>query len=97
MIVKLGEHNELACEDLILSIHTDFSVEYVLCGLARNAKNLDFPQSNCIVAWDRLVHKYVHQSDLSLLKLKSEFHNFKLESAEKDSNEWIVNLEGPRN
>ena len=31
---------------------------------------------------------------LSLLKMKTKFHNSKLESMEKDPNEWILNLEG---
>ena len=43
--------------------------------------------------WNRLVSKYAPHTASSLLKLNSEFHNSKLESIEKDPNEWILNLE----
>ena len=44
-----------------------------------------------------LVSKYILHTALSLLKLKSEFNNSKLESIKKDPDEWILNLEGLRN
>ena len=44
-IIKLGELNELACEDLILSTNTRFSVGKVAFGLVKNAKSEDFPSS----------------------------------------------------
>ena len=54
-------------------------------GLVRNEKSADF--------LDRLLCKYAPQTALSLLKLRSEVHNSKLESIEKDPDEWILNLE----
>ena len=63
-------------------------------GLVRNAKKVEFPKGNGKIAWDRLVSKYVQHTALSLLKLKSEFHNGKLELMENDPDEWILNLEG---
>ena len=45
-ILKLGEFNELAYEDLILSINTNFSVEKLTQGLVRNAKSL-FLEGSC--------------------------------------------------
>ena len=59
----------------------------------KNTKSADFPQRNCKIAWDRLVSKYAPHTALLLLKLKSEFRNSKLESVEKDPDEWILNLE----
>ena len=56
----------------------------------KNAKSEDFLEGSCNIAWDRLVSKYASAS--SLLKLKSEFHNSKLESMEKDPDEWIFHL-----
>ena len=56
-IVKLGELNELAYEDLILSINTSYSVGKVAFRLVKNAKSEDFLEGNCKVAWDRLVSK----------------------------------------
>ena len=43
-----------------------------------------------------LVSKYTPHTSSSLLKLKSKFHNRKLELIKKDPNEWISNLEGVR-
>ena len=50
-------------------------------------------KGNCKVAWDRLVNKYHLHTATSLSKLKSEFHNSKLESMEKDPDQWITLLE----
>ena len=51
--------------------------------LARNVKSADFPKRNCKIVWYRLVRKYALHTASSLLKLKSKFHNSKLESMEK--------------
>ena len=93
-IVKLGELNELAYEDLILSINTSSSVGKVVSGLVKNAKSDDFLEGNCKAAWDRLVSKYALHTASSLLKLKSKLHNSKLEYVDKDHNKWISHLEG---
>ena len=93
-IVKLGELNELAYEDLILLINTSSSVGKVAFGLVKNVKSKDFLDGNCKVAWDRLVSKYAPHTASSLLKLKSKFHNSRLESIDKDPDEWISHLEG---
>ena len=93
-IVKLGELNELAYKNLILSINTSSSVGKVAFGLVKNANSEDFPEGNCKVVWDRLVSKYALHTASPLLKLKSEFHNSRLESIDKDPNEWISHLEG---
>ena len=68
--VKLGELNELAYEDLILSINTISSVRKIAFHLVRNAKSLEFPKGNSKVAWDRLVSKYALYTASSMLKLK---------------------------
>ena len=94
-IVKLGELNKLAYEDLIL-INTSSSIGKVAFGLVKYAKSEDFLEGNCKVAWDRLVSEYTLHTVLSLLKLKSEFHNNKLESIDKDHDKWISLLEGLR-
>ena len=93
-VIRLCELNELAYEDLILSINICFSVGIVAFGLVKNVKSEDFPEGNCKVAWDRLVSKYAPHTASSLLKLKSEFHNSKLDSIDKDPDEWISHLEG---
>ena len=91
-VVKLSKLNEWAYEDLILSIDTNLSVRKVAFGLARNAKRLKFSKENCKIAWDRLVNKYALHTASSLMILKSEFYNSKLESIEQDLHDWISNL-----
>ena len=93
-IVRIGELNLLAYGDLILSINTSFSVGKVALDLIKNMKSADFPEGNCKVTWDRLVSKYALHTASSLLKFKSKFYNSKLDSTEKDPDEWISNLEG---
>ena len=65
-------------------------------GLVRNAKGADFSERNCKITWDMLVSKYALHTASSLLNFKSEFHDRKLESIEKNPDEWISNLEGLR-
>ena len=93
-IVKLGDLNELAYEDLIVSINTSSSIKKVAFGLVKNGKSAYFPKGSCKIEWDRLVSKYAPHAALSLLKLKCKFHKSKLELMEKNSNQWISNLEG---
>ena len=75
-------------------IDTGSSVGKVAFGLVKNMKSADFPKGNCKIAWDRLVSKYALHTALSLLKLKSVFHNSKLKLMEKGPDDWISNLEG---
>ena len=93
-IVKLGEVNELANEDLILLINTSSSVGKGAFGLIKYAKSEDFLEENCKVALDRLVSKYALHTASSLCNLKSELHNSKLELIDKDPDKWISHLEG---
>ena len=95
-VIKLGELNKLAHEDLILSIITSSTMGKVAFGLVTNEKSMDFPKGNCKIAYDKLVSKYTPHIALSLLKLKSEFYNNKLELIEKDPVKWISSLEGLR-
>ena len=85
-ILKLGELNELAYEDSILLIKASSSVGKVAFDLVKNAKSRDFSEGNCKIMWDRLVSNYVLHTASSILTLKSEFFNRKLESMEKDNN-----------
>ena len=86
MIVKTGELNKLAYEDLILLINTTTSACKVAFGLVKNAKSEDFLEGICKVASNMLVSKYALHTASSLKKLKSVFHNSKLESVNKDPN-----------
>ena len=65
----------------------------MLFGLVKNAKSAHFLKGNFKIAWDKLVIKYAPHAASFLLKFKSEFYNSKLESMEKDPDEWILHLE----
>ena len=95
-IIKLGELNELAHEDFIPSLNTSSSAVKAAFRLVTNTNSEDFPEQNCKVAWERLVSKYALHMASSLLKLKSEFHNSKLELIDKDPEKAISHLEGLR-
>ena len=80
----------------MLSINTSSSVSRFALGLFKNAKMEDFLEGYCKVAWDMLVSKYALHTAMSLVKLKSKFHNSKCESINKNPNNWISHLEGLR-
>ena len=96
-IVKLGELNKLALQDLILLINTSSFDGKVEFKLVKNAKSVDFLEENCKVVWNFLVSKYALHTASSLIKLKSEFHNSKLELIDMDLDKWISHLVGLRN
>ena len=48
------------------------------------------------MAWDSLVDKYAPKTAPSYVKLKKQFTNSKLESAEDDPDVWIMDLESLR-
>ena len=90
--MKLGELNELAYEDVSLSVNTSFSVGKMAFGFVRNAKSADFPEGYCKIELNRLVSKDAPHTASSLLKLKSEFCNSKSESIKKDQDDGISTL-----
>jgi len=96
-IVKLGDANEEAFEDVILSINHTTKQGKVAFSLVKNCKTSDYPEGNCKLAWDRLVAKYAPKTAPSLLKLKKQFANSKLGDAETHPDEWITELESLRN
>ena len=96
-IVKLGDANEEAFEDVILSINHTTKQGKVAFSLVKNCKTSDYPEGNCKLAWDRLVAKYAPKTAPSLLKLKKQFANSKLGDAEMHPDEWITELESLRN
>ena len=95
-ILKLGELNELAYEDIVLSINHTTSSGKVAFSLIKNCKSDDFPEGNCKLAWERLVKKYEPHTAPKLLKLKKEFTNKRVEDVSQDLDEWITELESLR-
>lgn len=95
-IIKLGELNELAYEDIVLSINHTSSAGKVAFSLIKNCKSDEFPEGNCRMAWERLVKKYEPHTAPKLLKLKKELMNMRLDDVSKDPDEWITDLENIR-
>ena len=50
-VIKLGDLNKLAGEDLIFSINTGSAVGKVAFGLVQGAKSLEFSMHNCKLTW----------------------------------------------
>ena len=73
---EFGESNELAYEDLMFP---QFIGEKGSIWTGKNAKSTEFPEGNCKIASDRIVIKYAQHVTSSILNLKSEFHNSKLD------------------
>jgi len=96
-VVKVGELNEFAYEDLILSINGNLTSGKVAFNLVKNCKSESYPEGNCKLAWDRLTNKYAPKTAPSYIKLKKDFTNSRLDSAEEDPDEWLTNLESLRN
>ena len=96
-ITKLGELNEEAFEDIILSIDHSKKAGKIAFSLVKNCRNSAYPEGNCKLAWDRMVAKYAPKTAPSLLKLKKQFANSVLDDPEKHPEEWITKLESLRN
>ena len=61
--------------------------------MVKNWKTSKYPEGNCKMACDRMVAKYPPKISPSLLKLKIEFKNIKLENVKKYPEDWISDLE----
>lgn len=95
-VKKLGESNEEAYEDIILSISHTTKQGKIAFSLVKNCKTSAYPEGNCKLAWDRLVAKYAPKTAPSLLKLKKKFANSKLHHRDDHPDEWITELESLR-
>ena len=95
--MTVGQINELAYEDIILSIDHKTKEGNVKFKLVRNCKREnEFPEGNCHLALDRLVAKYEPHAAPSYLDLMYTFENNALMSIDEDPNEWITELESLR-
>ena len=72
-VIKLGELNKLACDDLLLSINISSSAGNVAFRWVRNAKSANFPGGNCKIAWNKLVSKYDPHTVLSFWSSRVSF------------------------
>ena len=73
LTVKLWNLNELAFEDLLLSINTKTSSGTTAFNLVDTCTTSDQPDGNCKLAWDRLIAKYQPKTAPSYIQLKKDF------------------------
>jgi len=93
---KAKDMNELAYEELILSIDTTNSQGKVAFQLVKSCKTTDYANEDSKLAWKRLKDKYAPKVAPKKMELKSEFQRSCLKNVGDDLDEWITNLEGIR-
>jgi len=93
---KICELNELAFEELVLSIDTSSSPGKVAFQLVKLCKTVDNANGDVVLAWKWLLDKFAPRLAPTKLELKLEFQQSCLKSADEDLDEWITNLEGIR-
>ena len=94
--IKLGQLNEEAYKDLILSINTTMKQGRVAFSLVKNSKTTQYLEGNCKLTWDRLTTMDAPKTAPSLLKLKKKFASSILEDLDRNPDEFITELEGLR-
>ena len=82
------ELNELAFEDLVLSMDTKKGPGRIAANLVNSAKNGDFSEGDAKEAWDKLRKKCNPSTTPSLLRIKKEFNKSVLK-LEKDPAECV--------
>ena len=88
--------NELAYEDILLSINCSTSSGKTAFNLVDNCVTSDQPDGNCKLAWERLTSKYQPRSTPSYIQLRKDFANSKLSSLDTRPDEWMSELESLR-
>ena len=90
------ELNELAYQDLILSIDGTTKAGRVAFQIVKTSKGKDYEDGNAAVAWQRLKKKYAPTRAPSLLLLKKKFAQSALKDKDTDPDEWLTELEDMR-
>jgi len=88
---KILDKNELAFEELVLSINTSQGDRRVTFQLVWCCKSNDYKNGNAAEAWKCLTTKYAPNMVPIKLELKPEFQKSKLQDASEDPD--ISNLE----
>lgn len=93
--IKLRQLNELAYDDLILSMDTTTASGKVAFNLVRAAKSKDYQDGNAMAAYKRLKSKYAPETGPTLTKLHKAFYSSKLKR-NSDPDVFITELEDIR-
>jgi hypothetical protein len=70
LTVKLWQLNELAFEEILLSINGQTKQGKIAFNLVDNCTTADQLEGNCKIAWEKLVHKYAPKTAPSYIQLK---------------------------
>lgn len=89
---KIVDSNDMAYEQLILSMDITKSGGKVAFGIIKGSKSADYEDGNGTVAWTRLLNKYSPKTAPSLVKLERQFRTSKLKKG-ADPDDWITSLE----
>jgi hypothetical protein len=91
--LRIKDLNELAFEELILSVEGDTKYGRVAFQLIKNCKSKDYEDGNAAQAWKRLSEKFSPKNAPDLLSLKYKFNSSKLVNKKKDPDIWLTDLE----
>jgi len=94
--IEICEANELAFEELVLSIDTSQPEGRVAFQTICSCMTTDYKNGNAADAWKSLTAKYAPKIAPMKLELKLEFQRMKLRDASKDPDVWISQLEDLR-
>ena len=92
----IRDKNELAFEELILSIETSSGPGRVAFQIVKACKTTELADGDAAMAWKRLRAKYAPRTAPSLLEMRMQFQNSRLDDPDQDPDEWISNLEATR-
>jgi len=84
---KLKKLNELAYEELILSINTSEGSGKVVFQIIKGCKTTDYKDGDSRLAWKRLTDKFAPKKAPNKLELKMEFNKCVLKNASQDPDE----------
>jgi gag-polypeptide of LTR copia-type len=85
--IKARKANTLAFTALCLSC------EGVSFGCVEKSTTADLPNGDAALAWKNLCLKYEPNTQMSLVSLKKEFAQCRLDSVKTDPDEWVTKLE----
>ena len=92
---EMKEMNELAYDDLIMSMDGTKSGGKVAFNIIKNTKTEEYPDGNASIAWQKLKKKYAPMSAPNLLKVYREFYGAKYKK-HWDLEVFITNMEDLR-
>jgi hypothetical protein len=90
---ELRDLNELAYEDLILSIDGKEDSGQVTFNIVKGCRTSEYEDRNARLVWTRLKAKYASQSAPSRMKLVQEFAQSRLANVNNDPNIWLTQFE----